>query len=57
VVREPGVPSQRDYVNQGNLAVFALLPIFGAVGAAFGALGGLIRKQVGRLRLHPGRVL
>jgi hypothetical protein len=48
--RHSGLTSQRDYVNQGNLAALALLPIFGAFGAGFGALGGLIRKQIGPLR-------
>lgn len=48
--RHSGLTSQRDYVNQGNLAALALLPIFGAFGAGFGALGGLIRKQIGPMR-------
>jgi hypothetical protein len=51
--RHSGLTSPRDYVNQGNLALFPLLPIFGA----FGALGGLIRKQIGRLRSNPSGVL
>ena len=54
--RHSGLTSQRDYVNQGNFAIFALLPIFAAFGAAFGTLGGLMRKQIGWLRFHPGRV-
>jgi hypothetical protein len=36
--------------GQNNLAVLAVLPIFGALGAGFGALGGLIRKQIGPVR-------
>jgi len=52
--RQSALTSERDYVNQGNFAVFVLLPIFGAFGAAFGALGGLIRKQIGVLRSNLG---
>ena len=48
--RHSGLTSQRDYVNRDNFAALALLPIFGAFGAGFGALGGLIRKQIGQLR-------
>ena len=51
--RDSGLTSQRDYVNQGNRALFVLLPIFGAFGAAFGALGGLIREQIDRLFSRP----
>ena len=54
--RHGGLTSPRDYVNRGNFAVFALLPFFAAFGAAFGTLGGLMRKHTGRLRSHPGRV-
>jgi hypothetical protein len=48
--RHSGLVSQRDYVNQGNRAAFVVVPVFAAIGAGFGTLGGLLRRLV-----SPGR--
>jgi hypothetical protein len=45
-----GMTSERDYVNQGDLAIFFILPLFGAIGAGAGALGGQVRQQLARRR-------
>jgi hypothetical protein len=52
--RNSGMTSRRDYVNQGNFAIFFVVPVVGALGAAFGVLGGLIRERIGTLRARPG---
>ena len=46
-----GMTSARDYVNQGLLAGLVGVPIvLGAFGAAFGAMGGLVRQGLDRRR-------
>jgi hypothetical protein len=52
--RLSGMTSQRDFVNAGNLRAFLLVPpVFAAMGASCGALGGVVRRQLGGRRPSP----
>jgi hypothetical protein len=51
--RHSGLGSQRDYVNRSNVFALVVVPVLAALGAGFGALGGLVRQQVSLLTRRP----